>query len=77
MDQLVLDELPDDPGHLVAVELDDGILDFDLRHFNEPPFQRGPATAFGLAENRALSEAPPQSRRPRSIGFLVVKVEWT
>ena len=25
-DQLVLDELPDDPGHLVAVELDDGFL---------------------------------------------------
>jgi CheY-like chemotaxis protein len=25
-DQLVLDELPDDPGHLVAVELDDGFF---------------------------------------------------
>ena len=24
-DQLVLDELPDDPGHLVAVELDDRV----------------------------------------------------
>ena len=32
MDQLVLDELPDDPGHLVAVHLDDGIRDLDLRH---------------------------------------------
>ena len=32
MDQLVLDELPDDAGHLVAVELDDRILDLDLRH---------------------------------------------
>ena len=31
-DQLVLDERPDDPGHLVAVELDDGVLDLDLRH---------------------------------------------
>ena len=31
-DQLVLDELPDDPGHLVAVELDDGALDLDLAH---------------------------------------------
>ena len=30
-DQLVLDERPDDPGHLVAVELDDGILHLDLR----------------------------------------------
>src|SRR5690606_3873705 len=32
VDQLVLDELPDDAGHLVAVELDDGSLDLDLRH---------------------------------------------
>ncbi|MCY1300304.1 hypothetical protein D9M70_498650 [compost metagenome] len=32
MDQLVLDELPDDAGHLVAVELDDRIGDLDLCH---------------------------------------------
>ncbi len=31
-DQLLLDEGPEDPGHLVAVELDDRVLDFDLRH---------------------------------------------
>ena len=31
-DQLVLDELPDNPGHLVAVELDDGCLHLDLGH---------------------------------------------
>ena len=31
-DQPVLDELPDDAGHLVTVELDDGVLDLDLRH---------------------------------------------
>ncbi len=31
-DQLLLDEVPDDPGHLVAVELDDGVLDLDSRH---------------------------------------------
>jgi len=31
-DQLLLDEVPDDPGHLVAVELDDRIRDLDLRH---------------------------------------------
>ena len=31
-DQLVLDHLPDDPGHLVAVEIDDGIGDLDLGH---------------------------------------------
>jgi hypothetical protein len=31
-DQLVLDELPDNPGHLVAVELYDGIGYLDLGH---------------------------------------------
>ena len=31
-DQALLDEGPDDPGHLVAVELDDGVFDFDLGH---------------------------------------------
>ena len=32
MDQLVLDQLPDDAGHLVAVDLDDGVGHLDLRH---------------------------------------------
>jgi hypothetical protein len=32
VDELVADELPDDAGHLVAVELDDGVLHFDLGH---------------------------------------------
>ena len=31
-DQLLLDERPDDPRHLVAVELDDGVLHLDLGH---------------------------------------------
>src|SRR5215211_1221669 len=31
-DQLLLDEGPDDPGHLVAVELDDGVVHLDFRH---------------------------------------------
>ena len=31
-DQLLLDERPDDPRHLVAVELDDRVLRLDLRH---------------------------------------------
>ena len=29
-DEAVLDVLPDDPGHLIAVKLDDGVLDLDL-----------------------------------------------
>ena len=33
-DQIVLDELPDDAGHLVAVEFDDGIGHLDLGHAN-------------------------------------------
>ena len=33
MDQLVLDELPDNAGHLVAVHFDDGVCYLDLRHF--------------------------------------------
>ena len=31
-DQLVLDQLPDDAGHLVAVEFDDGICNLDFGH---------------------------------------------
>jgi hypothetical protein len=32
MDQLVLDQLPDDAGHLVAVELNDGTFNLDFLH---------------------------------------------
>ena len=32
MDQLVLDELPDDSGHFVAIEFNDRVLDLDFRH---------------------------------------------
>ena len=35
VDQLVLDELPDDAGHLIAVEFDDGASDFDLLHVGQ------------------------------------------
>ena len=37
MDQLVLDELPDDAGHLVAVHFDDRICHLDLRHSEMRP----------------------------------------
>ena len=41
VDQAVLDELPDDAGHLVAVELDDGSyhLDLDIDCLSELPQQ--------------------------------------
>ena len=32
VDQLVLDELPDDAGHLVAVHLDDGVATLIFGH---------------------------------------------
>jgi hypothetical protein len=35
-DQLVLDELPDDARHLVAVHLDDRVLHLDLAHLQLP-----------------------------------------
>ena len=31
-DEALLDELPDDAGHLVAVEFNDWIVNLDLRH---------------------------------------------
>ena len=30
--QLLLDEIPDDPGHLVAIKFDDSSLHLDLAH---------------------------------------------
>ena len=30
VDELVLDELPEDAGHLIAVQLGDGVLHFDF-----------------------------------------------
>ncbi|MEY3054485.1 MAG: hypothetical protein RL550_1008 [Actinomycetota bacterium] len=47
-DQTVLNELPDDPGHLVTVEFDDRVVDLDLRHVGATFRTRGPATCLGL-----------------------------
>ena len=51
MDQLLLDELPDDAGHLVAVHLDDRIRHFDFRHWDD------------LCERRHAEEAPREAER--------------
>ena len=48
-DQLLLDEVPDDPGHLVAVELDDGVVHLDLRH-------RGPSDWLNGALRGAIAQ---------------------
>jgi hypothetical protein len=46
MDQLVLDIMPDDPGHFVAVHFDDRIGDLDLAHARISPWDLGiPAPA--------------------------------
>ena len=36
MDQTVLNERPDDPGHLITIELDHRLLDLDLGHWGNP-----------------------------------------
>src|SRR6185369_13019446 len=40
VDQLVLDELPDDARHLIAVHLDDGAGNLDLLHVANPSMMR-------------------------------------
>jgi hypothetical protein len=51
MDQLLLDELPDDAGHLVAVHLDDRIADLDFRHW-------GPLRNADDGESRRVTGRP-------------------
>ncbi len=36
-DQLLLDEIPDNAGHLIAIHLDDGVCDLDFAHGGGPP----------------------------------------
>jgi hypothetical protein len=54
MDQLVLDLLPDDAGHLVAVEIDDGIGDLDLAHVSASLDYKGLMSRVGYIKSRAL-----------------------
>ena len=69
-DQPVLDELPDDARHLVAVELDDGVQDLDLRHV-ELLDRRGTCTrlvevsaAPGVAQPVPHGDAVGSARSP-------------
>ena len=55
LDQLVLDHRPDDPGHLVAVELDDRIRDLDLGHGGLQRGLRRRAPAGARREHSRLS----------------------
>ena len=55
MDELVADQLPDDLGHLVAVQLDDRMDDLDLGHRrgswwerDEAPYSIAPPAVIGL-----------------------------
>ena len=61
-DQLLPDLLPDDPGHLVAVELDDRVVYLDLRH--RPALLSGTrAQAVRAYCNRAGSPQPASTGR--------------
>ena len=59
-DQLLLDERPDDARHLVAVELDDGVIDLELRH------QRSLTSACLARTASAASLRPANSARSAS-----------
>ncbi|MEE2848759.1 MAG: hypothetical protein VX561_02695, partial [Pseudomonadota bacterium] len=58
-----LDHLPDDAGHFVAVDVDDGVFDLDLGHACGPPVTVGKGMSW-----RRYSEAarPRKPRRPSS-----------
>ena len=64
VDQLVLDVLPDDPGHLVAVHLDDGVGNLDFRHGASIRLERGRLQVrMGSDQARARITPPRQVRR--------------
>ena len=66
-DQLVLDELPDDPGHLVAVELDDGVLHLDLGHWLSPVIgSRRLEQRLSRARRRSACHHVPDGHAARS-----------
>src|SRR5690606_22303502 len=74
VDQLVLDELPDDPCHLVAVEFDDRILDLDFRHSAEAP-ERVFASKAGPnwpADGGAAIALASGGRKPTLVAFQAV-----
>jgi hypothetical protein len=61
--------MPDDPGHLVAIELDHRICDLDLRHVSKPlPAQRRRARAYikAVPERQFASMRPPRWNTYRS-----------
>ena len=63
VDQLVLDELPDDAGHLVAVELDDRVLHLDPLHSEAFPKERVRPAARGEAGKRRPYSKAPKTRQ--------------
>src|SRR5208282_4013883 len=67
-DQLVLDVLPDDPGHLVAVEFDDGVRHLDLGHVCLVPFPVMTA-AYGSDAATASTAAPNTAKAATSMAF--------
>ena len=90
VDQLVLDVLPDDPGHLVAIEFDDGVGHLDFCHgrsglFWSSAFRGGcgrsgqaiaPENAGWKANGRADPAGFQASPKRRSTGFAPCRSAW-
>src|SRR4029078_11283395 len=79
VDQLVLDVLPDDPGHLVAIEFDDGVGHLDFCHdggglFGKP---RGDAGLVYYSRDIAVQTGwRKPSRHAVSAQFLGLSAAW-
>ncbi len=74
VDQLVLDILPDDPGHLVAVEFDDRVLHLDFRHCGPLRAEAGESLGNGRSRARpgsgvAIASAVRRSKPSRPTAF--------
>jgi len=71
-DQLFLDELPDDAGHLVAVEIDDRVCNLDLVHECLLTSQ-GPESRGWMMEN-SLRYSTAIRARQRRVGSDITKI---
>ena len=63
-DQLVLDVLPDDPGHLVAIEFDDGVGHLDFCHDGRGLFSENRACWAGWSDYRRAIALQTGRRKP-------------
>ena len=64
VDQLVLDVLPDDPGHLVAIEFDDGVGHLDFCHDGGGLFSENRADWAGWSDYMRAIALQTGGRKP-------------